>query len=1339
MTDRIPLRLLTVSGIPTIGEFQSGDTLGIEHGGTGVSSVGQLINLIGINNLTLSSNLLDVAIGAPLASNPVAGDSLVWNGNYWVPSRLPLSSLADVAIIDPSAGFMLIYEDSVSSYVPRPINVDDLANVDASAASDGDVLRYSSFLDRWITDPLMKTDLSITPYTKGNIIVADGSSYTDLGKGSNGQVLTASAGAALGVYWANVANALEGLTNVNISSPEQGQALVYFSATDDWQNAVPIGGGGAVDHGLLTGLEDNDHPQYVLSSTNSALSSLVTSVEGSTVSLSSYIAANEGMWSADADVSTLSGLGDVTFTDLSANQHLNWDGTNWINADNDRTEMRVRNGNASPMSRGDVIAIESAHNQNLVNVILADASQTSAMPALGILSQDLAVGEEGIAITFGKADGLNTSGFTEGTIVYVSPTTPGKVVNARPNGVDELVQNVGIVMRAHESNGVIKVTSIGRTNDIPNSTQAEIDGKVNKELVGHYIEPWTEGSGDQNAPTGWYSNATSSLREFDTDPFGNQSIIWKAIDDDVASNGEGGFNSGKVPADASSTYRFSCFIKQENTASGSVYFGPYAFSSLEGATSDHRVDIRLAPAASGTGATNRYFISDRQMPSTDWYLAVAYLHAYQTETGPSTRQETGIYKVSTGEKISFAISDLVFDDPSAVAQSIRAYQFNNPAGTGDVVQFFQPRIDLVDGNEPSISDLLRIVPRTDYVLSSTNQALSSLVTSVEGSTVSLSGYIAANESSWAGGGGGALSGLTDTSISSPTTGQSLNWDGSSWINTTPATGVTDHGLLTGLGDDDHPQYVLSSTNNALSSLVTSVEGSTVSLSSYIAANEGTWSTDNDTTDHTALSNIGTNTHAQIDSHISDITKHFTVASIDHGSIAGLGDNDHPQYVLSSTNSALSSLVTSVEGSTVSLSSYIAANESTWSTDNDTTDHTALSNIGTNTHAQIDSHIADITKHFTVASIDHGSIAGLSDDDHTQYALVDGTRNLQTQTISDTYTGTIGDTSVGYGIETSGNLVSKAGNYLLFSATTGYQFRKEGSTTYTDADFPQSCRDWDSAYNTVLNSSSTWGGGGGGGTSVQSPLVSGSLYHFREGFINSINNRDIEDGTFWVAGGNGVVVDVIDYNDDTRSSVAGTLNSAGDRWTYWPIPNLFRTANAADGDEMLLEARVKLTDSTGTGGGISIGFVDWDGNNAIAYNTAPPADETYAEDHVNMHFDIAHTNVQTAQLDSGGGSTPTVTDLGASYPMSNYVDVWFRLAVHIKYNATSTEWDVQFYINGTAVGSPYSHSLTGSMVPFIGSYYGTGASNTFVFNVDWFDVQFKIGDDASEAYLDMTTL
>ena len=49
--------------------------------------------------------------------------------------------------------------------------------------------------------------------------------------------------------------------------------------------------------------------------------------------------------------------------------------------------------------------------------------------------------------------------------------------------------------------------------------------------------------------------------------------------------------------------------------------------------------------------------------------------------------------------------------------------------------------------------------------------------------------------------------LSDVTITSPTSGQSLQFNGTSWINTTPSVGVTDHGLLTGLADDDHPQYL----------------------------------------------------------------------------------------------------------------------------------------------------------------------------------------------------------------------------------------------------------------------------------------------------------------------------------------------------------------------------------------------------------------------------------------------------------------------------------------------------------------------------------------------------
>lgn len=42
---------------------------------------------------------------------------------------------------------------------------------------------------------------------------------------------------------------------------------------------------------------------------------------------------------------------------------------------------------------------------------------------------------------------------------------------------------------------------------------------------------------------------------------------------------------------------------------------------------------------------------------------------------------------------------------------------------------------------------------------------------------------------------------------------------------------------------------------------------------------------------------------------------------------------------------------------------------------------------------LDAHVVDGSIHFTEGSIDHGSIGGLGDDDHTQYLLVNGSRGL----------------------------------------------------------------------------------------------------------------------------------------------------------------------------------------------------------------------------------------------------------------------------------------------------------------------------------------------------------
>jgi hypothetical protein len=212
------------------------------------------------------------------------------------------------------------------------------------------------------------------------------------------------------------------------------------------------------------------------------------------------------------------------------------------------------------------------------------------------------------------------------------------------------------------------------------------------------------------------------------------------------------------------------------------------------------------------------------------------------------------------------------------------------------------------------------------------------------------------------GGATAFSALTDTNITSPITGQVVTWDGTDWTPSTSPAGVTVHNLLVGLSANDHPQYVLSATNTNLSAFATAVSN-------------------------------------DVNTHIADTTIHFEQNEIDHGVIIGLGDNDHPQYTLSATNLALSTLVSNIQTSTVNLSSYINANEASWLAGG-ATDHGALTGLfPDNDHPQYtlsstnlnlsnayNAHAASSTVHFTQGQIDHGTVTGLGDNDHPQYVL-----------------------------------------------------------------------------------------------------------------------------------------------------------------------------------------------------------------------------------------------------------------------------------------------------------------------------------------------------------------
>lgn len=128
-------------------------------------------------------------------------------------------------------------------------------------------------------------------------------------------------------------------------------------------------------------------------------------------------------------------------------------------------------------------------------------------------------------------------------------------------------------------------------------------------------------------------------------------------------------------------------------------------------------------------------------------------------------------------------------------------------------------------------------------------------------------------------------------------------NGSQWQSIATASGlVNDHGGLTGLGDDDHTQYLLLSGNEARNAVTGSIDmsgGDYFRLpqaadvpSSFPSGSEGAlaWDTDDETL------------------YAHDGTQWFAIAPAsgiitDHGGLTGLGDDDHPQYGLLAGNAA----------------------------------------------------------------------------------------------------------------------------------------------------------------------------------------------------------------------------------------------------------------------------------------------------------------------------------------------------------------------------------------------------------------------------------------------------
>ena len=176
----------------------------------------------------------------------------------------------------------------------------------------------------------------------------------------------------------------------------------------------------------------------------------------------------------------LSQINNVTITDIGNGQVIKYSNTtnSWVNEYLDHTYIRVKNVEGAPISAGQVVYAAGATGNEIINIGLADASDPAKMPAIGIALENLATNAEGLAVSFGLVNSI-AADFNEGDTLYVSNATPGEVSNVQPHGLTDLIQNIGVLVKGHASQGVAQVTGVGRANDIPNADIVAEKSEIN--------------------------------------------------------------------------------------------------------------------------------------------------------------------------------------------------------------------------------------------------------------------------------------------------------------------------------------------------------------------------------------------------------------------------------------------------------------------------------------------------------------------------------------------------------------------------------------------------------------------------------------------------------------------------------------------------------------------------------------------------------------------------------------------------------------------------------------------------------------------------------------------
>lgn len=228
------------------------------------------------------------------------------------------------------------------------------------------------------------------------------------------------------------------------------------------------------------------------------------------------------------------------------------------------------------------------------------------------------------------------------------------------------------------------------SEDVDKKTDAAREAAINAmnargNLLEKYLANWKLGAHPRDLGMGLNGSYDESRFVEGFTPYGSKSTLWEMSTNNADDYGsDGGFSTGRFSCDDKKTYRYAIFAKQ-TIKNGKVYLG-----SSQATTNN----------LDGSRNGNPYFWSGTLPEVNKWYLIVGYM---QPESATTETGKSGLYDPETGKRVSSGLDFKI--RPGATEQYARAY-FYYSQNTDAKAYFFAPRVDEVNGNEPSLTSLM---------------------------------------------------------------------------------------------------------------------------------------------------------------------------------------------------------------------------------------------------------------------------------------------------------------------------------------------------------------------------------------------------------------------------------------------------------------------------------------------------------------------------------------------------------------------------------------------------------------------------------------------------------